>query len=111
MLPSFVDDSAQLTALKKINTAKTIVKYLLTQVKEEIYTYLISDELVESYYKTISDIDAGGDTWADYSTEYDAYYGGEISADVARLIVDTYMEELRSADMSIFTENKVIGKR
>jgi len=76
-----------------------------TQVKEEIYTYLISDELVEYYYKTISDIDAGGDTWADYSTEYDAYYGGEISADVARLIVDTYMEELRSADMSIFTEN------
>ena len=46
-----------------------------------------------------------GEIFGEVNRSDNEYYKGILTLDSAKSIIDTYMEELRSADLSIFEEN------
>lgn len=76
-----------------------------TEIKDEIYAFLISDEVKLGYLKQLLEMDESGEIWGDFTRTDNEYYSGNLTMENAKRILDTYMEELRTADLTIFEGN------
>lgn len=75
------------------------------EIKRELYDLLASDEAKTGYYRKLNLMQENGEIFADFNRNDNEFYSGILTFDSAKLIIDTYMEELRTADLTIFEEN------
>lgn len=75
------------------------------EIKRELYDLLASDEVKTGYYKELLKMEESGGIYGEFNRSDNDFYNGTLTLDSAKLIIDTYMEELRTADLIIFEEN------